>query len=251
MPRFGRPAARRPPSWPHQVGRMERTVRIAIDGPVASGKTSVGSLLATRLGYRFLDTGLMYRAVTWAAIRRGAALADAAGLARLATEVSVNLSAGGSGRSRLLVGAEDVTDHLRDPDVGRHVSAVSAVGEVREFLVSEQRRIAGDGAIVMVGRDIGTVVLEDAEMKVYLIASAESRARRRYLEDAPQSLGGLQRILDGLTHRDRFDSTRAVSPLRPADDAVIIDTEDLDLDQVVDTVAALIRQRESATSGRR
>ena len=215
-------------------------MRIAIDGPVASGKTSVGTLLAARLGYRFLDTGLMYRAVTWAAVCREVAPDDAAGVTRLAREVAVEPGADGPGPGRLLVGAEDVTDHLRDPAVGQRVSAVSTVPGVRDVLVREQRRIAGEGAIVMVGRDIGTVVLPHAEMKVYLIASVESRAGRRYLEDARN---GLDHILGELTQRDRLDSTRAISPLRPANDAAIIDTDDLDLDQVVDAIGTLVRQR--------
>ena len=215
-------------------------MRIAIDGPVASGKTSVGTLLAARLGYRFLDTGLMYRAVTWAAVCREVAPDDTAGVTRLAREVAVELGTDGPGPSRLLVGAEDVTNHLRDPVVGQRVSAISAVAGVREVLVREQRRIAGGGAIVMVGRDIGTVVLLDAELKVYLIASVESRAGRRYLED---TRNGLEHILGELTQRDRLDSTRAISPLRPASDAVTIDTDDLDLDQVVDAIITLVRQR--------
>jgi len=222
---------------------MERSLRIAIDGPVASGKTSVGSLLAARLGYRFLDTGLMYRTVTWAAFRRGVAPDDDAEVTALAREVSVEPGADGRGLTRLFAGAEDVTAHLRHPAVDRQVSAVSAVAGVREVLVREQRRIAGEGAIVMVGRDIGTVVLPDAEMKVYLIASVESRARRRCLEDAPDGADRFERILDELTRRDRLDSTRAISPLRLASDAVIIDTDELDLDQVVDVAAALARQR--------
>ena len=225
-------------------------MRIAIDGPVASGKTSVGGLLAARLGYRFLDTGLMYRAVTWAAVRRGVAPEDAA-LTLLAREVSVELGADGRGSTRLFVGTEDVTEHLRHPAVDRQVSAVSAIANVREVLVDEQRRIAGEGAIVMVGRDIGTVVLRDAEMKVYLIASVEGRARRRHLEQALDGADAFERILEELTRRDRLDSTRAVSPLCPASDAVIIDTDDLDLDQVVDAVAALTRQRLSPVPRRR
>ena len=223
-------------------------MRVAIDGPVASGKTSVGSLLAARLGYRFLDTGLMYRAVTWAAVCREVVPDDEAELTPLAREVSVKLSSEDRRPARLFVAADDVTDHLRDPAVGRHVSAVSAVAGVREILVREQRRIAAGGAIVMVGRDIGTVVLPDAEMKVYLIASVESRARRRYLEDAPDGIDGLERIRDEMRRRDRLDSTRAISPLRPATDALIIDTDDLDLDQVVDAIAALTRQEPSPGS---
>ena len=245
------PAFRGRPCCPPRPARMERSVRIAIDGPVASGKTSVGSLLAARLGYRFLDTGLMYRAVTWAAVRRGVAPEDAAETSLLAREVSVELGADGRGPTRLFVGKDDVTDHLRDAAVDRQVSAVSAVAGVREVLVWEQRRIAGEGAIVMVGRDIGTVVLPDAEMKVYLIASVESRARRRYLEHAQNRVGGFEQILDELRRRDRLDSTRSISPLRPASDAVIIDTDDLDLDQVADAVAALARPGLPQGPGRR
>ncbi len=217
-------------------------MRIAVDGPVASGKTSAGSLVAARLGYRFLDTGLMYRAVTWAAARHGMSSRDEGGLMSLAREVVVDARSGDRGGTRLLVAGRDATDHLRDPSVDGEVSAVSAVAGVREILVDAQRRVADSGGIVMVGRDIGTVVLPDAELKVYLIASASTRARRRHLEDTPEGTDGFGPLLERLKLRDRLDSTRSVSPLRPATDAEIVDTDDMDLDEVVAAVISLARR---------
>ena len=206
---------------------------IAIDGPVASGKTVVGRAVALRLGYRFLDTGAMYRAVTWAAIRRGVDLADCEALASLASSVAMRLEAD----DRLTVDGEDVTGHLRDDDVQRAVSPVSAVPGVRTALVSQQRAVAARGPIVMVGRDIGTDVLPDAPIKIFLQASAEVRARRRY--DQIREGGGsisYDRVVCDLAHRDKIDSERAVSPLRPAPDAIVIDTDHVTVEQVIERV---------------
>jgi len=160
----------------------------------------------------------------------------------LAREVVVDARSGDRGGTRLLVAGRDATDHLRDPSVDGEVSAVSAVAGVREILVDAQRRVADSGGIVMVGRDIGTVVLPDAELKVYLIASASTRARRRHLEDTPEGTDGFGPLLERLKLRDRLDSTRSVSPLRPATDAEIVDTDDMDLDEVVAAVISLARR---------
>ena len=206
---------------------------IAIDGPVASGKTVVGRTVAVRLGYRFLDTGAMYRAVTWVAIRREVELADCRALASLARSIAMRLEAG----DRLTVDGEDVTDHLRDDAVQRAVSSVSAVPGVRTALVSQQQAVAGLGPIVMVGRDIGTDVLPDARIKIFLRASAEVRARRRY--DQIREGGGstsYDRVVCDLAHRDKIDSERAVSPLRPAPDAIVIDTDRMTVEQVIERV---------------
>ena len=211
---------------------------IAIDGPVASGKTVVGKAVAGRLGYRFLDTGTMYRAVTWTAIRRGVDFADFKALASLADSVAMRLEAG----DRLTVDGEDVTDHLRDHDVERAVSSVvSAVPGVRTALVSQQRAVADRGPIVMVGRDIGTTVLPDAPVKIFLQASAEVRARRRY--DQIHEEGGsirYDRVVSDLAHRDKIDSERAVSPLRPAPDAIVIDTDDMTVEQVIERLQYIV-----------
>lgn len=214
-----------------------RSLQIAIDGPVGAGKTSVGRMLARRLGIRFLDTGLTYRAVTLAAIDRGISADDSEAVGRLAAEVRLELAPAPDGESRVLLDGKDITDRLRTPDVDRFVSAVSAMPAVRRRMVDVQRAIASSASIVMVGRDIGTVVLPDADLKVYLTASDETRARRRYDELRAQGEGAeYQAVLDALRRRDRIDSQREASPLRPADDARIVDTDSLGLEEVVSTI---------------
>lgn len=216
---------------------------IAIDGPVASGKTVVGRCLAERLGYRFLDTGIMYRAATWAAIQHGIGLEDDTDLTALVESLDISLISG-EGGDRLLVDGHDATDCLRDPNVERGVSPVSAISGVRRALVAQQRAIAGRDSIVMVGRDIGTVVLKDASVKVFLDASVEVRARRRWLEikDKGRALD-YQRVEDELIRRDKIDSERADSPLRPAEDAIIIVTDQLEINEVLDKILNIVEGR--------
>ncbi len=216
---------------------------IAIDGPVASGKTAVGLNLAREFGYRLVDTGMMYRAITWLALQKGVDLEDEASLVSLAEAVVIEL---GQPRATdgptIKVDERDITDELRLPDVDRGVSFVSRVGGVRRAMVEKQRALAREGSLIMLGRDIGSVVLTDAPLKVYLDASAEVRARRRHRELAE---AGIQRpeaeILAELRARDEMDSRRHVSPLRPAADAMIIDTDTLDLDEVLDRVREAAR----------
>ena len=218
------------------------TLRVAIDGPVASGKTVVGRALARRMAMRFMDTGTMYRAVTLAALGRGLDTVDGDALTDLARTLDVTLGFE-EGEQRIMVDGADVTDEIRSRDVEAHVSAVSAVSGVRRALVDQQRRIAGadDSGIVVAGRDIGTVVLPDAEVKAYLEASLAVRARRRHDELRRR---GERRDLSALTEdvsmRDKIDSERADSPLRPAVDAAIIDTDGLRIDQVVTKIQDLI-----------
>ena len=215
--------------------------KIAIDGPVASGKTVVGRLVAQRLGCRFLDTGIMYRAVTWVALSRGVGLEDDEALAGLATSLEMRLVPGEAG-DRLLVDGEDVTDFLREPEVDRGVSQVSAVSGVRRALVEQQRAIASEGSIVMLGRDIGTVVLPDADVKVFLKASVEVRARRRYSELQEKGLDiSYDQVASDLERRDRIDSERAASPLRPADDAIQIDTDSLSVEDIAERILAELK----------
>ncbi len=215
---------------------MSASIAIAIDGPVASGKTAVGREVARRLGCRFLDTGGTYRAVTLEALRLEVDLGHESRLSDLAEHMDIELVGGPDG-DRLFVGGVDVTDELRSPAVDRAVSKVSAVSGVRAAVVPQQRRIATQGPIVMVGRDIGTVVLRDARVKVYLDASPEVRAERRCheMEQSGQS-PKLERVLEDLLRRDKIDSERDDSPLMPADDALIIDTGSLGLEQVVASV---------------
>ena len=220
---------------------------IAVDGSAASGKSTIGRRLAAALGYRFLDTGVMYRAVTAAALEHGLDPHDGDALAALASalDIGVSLPEPGSGEpSRISVDGVDVTDHLRRPEVEENVSLVSRVPGVREALVRKQREFAGTFPIVMAGRDIGTVVLPDADLKVYLDASPEERARRRHSEFVGGGASVTEEmVLQDLRRRDQIDTERAVSPLRPADDAVIIDTDALTPDQVFDRVLGLVRGR--------
>ncbi len=212
---------------------MSGKLRIAIDGPVASGKTVVGRELASRLKYRFLDTGSMYRAVTAAALDRNIGLKDERALQELAETIEIRLVVA-NGSDRLLVDNKDVTDLLRQREIDRGVSDVSAVSGVRRAMVSQQRAVADQGPIVMVGRDIGTVVLPDAKVKVFLMASSRVRAQRRHRENAEKGLTmDLDQVAIDLKRRDRQDSERADSPLRPADDALEIDTDSLSVEEIV------------------
>ena len=211
---------------------------VAIDGPGASGKTTVGARVAGRLRFRFLDTGLTYRAATWAALRRGVDMEDDEALAVMTRSLDIRITEA----SRVLVDGVDATDGLNTSEVDRNVSRVSAVREVREALVPIQRRAAEDGPIVMVGRDIGTVVLPDARTKVYLDASPEVRSARRRA-DIVRAGGSveLEQVSDELRRRDTYDSGRKESPLMVAKDAVVIDTSEIDVDEVVEQIIRLVR----------
>lgn len=225
---------------------MERAEVIAIDGPAASGKSTVGKAVADRLGYLYFDTGAMYRAVTWLALESGVPVADEAQVTALAeaAEIDVRPAVQDDGRQySVLVDGQDVTWAIREPAVADNVSQVSAYPGVRAAMVAQQRRLASRGRMVMVGRDIGTVVLPDAPLKVYLDASAEERAQRRWLEE--QARGGMrpyEAVLAEVRRRDQIDSTRAVAPLRPASDAVIVDSTALTIEQVVEQVLLLAEQ---------
>lgn len=216
---------------------------VAIDGPVASGKTSVGIRVAACLDYAFLDTGLMYRAATWKAVHFRVDIGDESELTKMTESMTITLSSGKEG-DRLIVDDADVTDHLRTTVVDRNVSAVSTVRGVRRALVPQQRRIAEHGPIVMVGRDIGTVVLTDARTKVYLDASVRTRATRRHSEMLASGTSvGLEQVIADTLRRDRIDSERAESPLRAAADAVVLDTDGLSLEEVVEHIVKLVERR--------
>lgn len=214
---------------------------VAIDGPVASGKTTVGTCVATRLGYAFLDTGIMYRAATWQAIQSGISAAGETDLTLMAESMHIVLQQS-NGPDRLLVDGSDITDHLRDTEVDRNVSAVSAVAGVRQALIPHQRKVAKAGPIVMVGRDIGTVVLPDARIKVYLDASVDVRARRRHTELLASGVTHeLGQVMADTVRRDRIDSERGA--LSVAKDAVVVHTDNLDLEGVVQHIVNLVEQR--------
>jgi len=218
---------------------------IAIDGPAASGKSTLGRRLADALAYLFFDTGVMYRAVTWGALQRGIPIDDEAAVTRLAETVQIDVRPPSQNDGRacdVLLDGADVTWETRRPEVDANVSPVSAYRGVRQALASQQRRIGLRGRVVMVGRDIGTVVLPEADLKIYLDASAEERARRRYKEILGRGeQADYEQILEGVRRRDEIDSTRAVSPLRAAEDAVILDSDKLDADQVFFKAEALCR----------
>ena len=200
----------------------------------------MGTQVARRLGYRFIDTGMMYRALTCAALDREVALDDEAALGRLATSVALTVEPGPADSpeaSRVFLDGADLTSRLRTTEVGMAVSLVSRVSAVRTAMVAIQRHLAEEGHVVVVGRDIGTVVLPDAPLKVYLDASPTERARRRHeeLRAAGRDVT-LRQVRDELAHRDAIDSRRDASPLRPADDAVVIDTDGLSLEEVVERI---------------
>jgi cytidylate kinase len=218
---------------------------VALDGPGSSGKSSVGAAAARRVGYRFCDTGLLYRAITWLALHRGVPATDPGGLRALAVEVE--LAADGAGRlARVLVDKVDRTADVHTPPVDAAVSAISAVPELRAALLDRQRSIAAPGGIVMAGRDIGTVVLPHADLKLYLDATVEERARRRTHERGIDP-GGPEAaaILAALRRRDELDATRAVAPLRPAADARIIATDGNRVEDTIDAVVGAILDAEA------
>ncbi len=219
--------------------------RIAIDGPVACGKSAVGMLVARRLGYRFLDTGMMYRAFTWYVLEMGIDPEDEDRVSKLAGEVHLQVTVaqpGAEETSRVAVNGRDAGDFLVLPDVESAVSLVSRLPAVRETMVRLQREIADGGEIVVAGRDIGTVVMPDADLKIYLDASRLERARRRYKQARARGQSiTLKNVVDELERRDGIDSSREASPLRAADDAVILPTDGLNPDQVVERILALAR----------
>jgi CMP/dCMP kinase len=218
-----------------------RSLIVALDGPGSSGKSSVGAAAALELGYRFVDTGLLYRALTWLSMARGVTPDDAAGLAALVPEIQ--LAPDEYGRlDRVVVGGRDVTDELRTAVVDEHVSEVARTPEVRAAFLPVQRSLAAEGGIIVAGRDIGTVILPHADLKIFLDASVEERARRRSEERELEPEGPAARgILDQLRRRDEIDRNRSVAPLRPADDAVHIRTDGNSFEQTVAAVVATIR----------
>ena len=222
---------------------MKHPACIAIDGPVAAGKSVVGRLVAQRLGYRFLDTGLMYRAVTWLALQESVDAEDAPALGRLAEGMSLDWDEAaddGAQPRRTRRSAPTGAADLHSPAVDAHVSRVSQHATVRRILLARQRDWAAGGNAVVVGRDIGTVVLPEAPLKIYLVASAAERARRRWLErrgtDAAVDPAAMQADIEA---RDAFDSRRELAPLRPAADAVTVDTDGMSVEAVAERILAL------------
>ncbi len=204
----------------------------------------MGKLLAERLGYLYFDTGVMYRAVTWIALQRGIPIDDERAVTRLAEELRIDVTRPTVADGRqytVLVDSQDITWEIRRPEVDADVSPVSAYPGVRAALTTQQRRIGLAGQVVMVGRDIGTVVMPDADLKVYLDAAVEERARRRYREMiARGEQADYEAVLRGMQRRDVIDSTRATAPLRPAADAIVLDTTCMGIDEVVRAIEDLL-----------
>lgn len=217
---------------------------IAIDGPAASGKSTVAKRLADATGYLFFDTGVMYRAITWVALQRNIDVGDQDHIALLAetTRIDVLPPSIDDGRdSDILADGEDITWEIRRPEVDANVSVVAAYPGVRGALTGQQRRIGKQGPVVMVGRDIGTVVLPDADLKVYLDASVEERACRRYNESRNRGESvSYDAVLENMKMRDKIDSTRDVAPLRAAEDAVVIDSDGMSIEAVVEKTKTFI-----------
>ena len=219
--------------------KTQKCIVVAIDGPAGAGKSTIAKGLAARLGFTYIDTGAMYRAVGWKALHEGLDLDEEAAVADLARRATIQIENG-----VVSIDGVDVTRAIRTPEIDRAATRVARLPHVRQVLVAQQRAFAAAGGVVMEGRDIGTVVCRDADVKIYLDASAEERARRRTNDPAHTGAGTSQAaVAEAIAARDRSDQTRPVSPLSIADDAIVIDTTTMSADQVVEQVLAIVKGR--------
>ena len=218
-----------------------KSIAVAIDGPSGAGKSTIARAAAERLGFVYVDTGAMYRTIGLAVCRAGVQLGDTAGIVPVLPGIEVSLNYQ-DGIQHVWLNGEDVSDQIRTPEMSKYASFVSAVPEVRAFLLVTQRNMAKKYSVIMDGRDIGTVILPEAEVKIFLTASPQARAKRRYLELQQKGEAvTLDEVLADMIQRDKDDTTRAEAPLRQAEDAVLIDTSELTLEQSMDAVEAVIR----------
>lgn len=222
---------------------MMKKLTVAIDGPAGAGKSSAARLAAGNVHYLYIDTGAMYRAITWAILQHHVDIQDEAAVSAFIQPLSVRLEPLAD-TCRVYVNDAEITEEIRTQTISSHVSSVAALAVVRQKLVQLQRDMAKQGGVILDGRDIGTVVLPDADIKIFLTASVHSRAKRRYLEmQAKGSMETLEEIENSIAHRDYLDSHRAVSPLKQADDAMLLDNSELNLKETADVITKLIRQK--------
>ena len=222
---------------------MTKGIQVAIDGPASAGKSTVAKLVAKRFNYVYCDTGAMYRVVTLAALRKGLSMDDTDQIVRLAQQIKISFQPGDP-EQRVFLDGDEVTQDIRQGQIDNNVSAVAAIPAVRTEMTRQQREIAQNGGIVMDGRDIGTTVLPNAPVKIFMVATAYERARRRYVESKAKGIAtaSLEELQKEIELRDKKDSTRAVSPLTQAPDATRLDTTNLTIDQVVDEISKIIKK---------
>lgn len=219
-----------------------KKIVVAIDGPAGAGKSTIAKLAAEKLGYAYIDTGAMYRSVAWKFLQTGAAF-DEGFISRLACTMVIDFKPEAR-VNRVFVDGTEVTDAIRTPEVTAIVSRVAAIGTVREAMVEQQRRMGIVGGVLMDGRDIGTVVFPNAQLKIFLTASVEERARRRYKEMLQKGQQvELAQLAADIAARDKADSERAIGPLRQAEDAILLDTSDMGISQVTEKILQLVQER--------
>ena len=220
------------------------SIAIAIDGPAGAGKSSLSKEVAKELSFIYVDTGALYRTIGLAASRKGISMDDKDGIVSLLDEIEVKLAFNDEGTQIVLLNGEDVSGYIRTPQASMYASAVSAIPEVRAFLLDLQRNMAKNDNVIMDGRDIGTVVLPDAKIKIFLTASAEKRAMRRYKENIEKGIDvSYEDVLKDVNERDYNDSHRAIAPLKPAEDSITVDTSDYDFEGSKNLLLKVIRER--------
>jgi len=230
--------------WTKSFSQFNRKITIAIDGPAAAGKSTTARLLAKKLDYLYIDTGAMYRALTWKALRDKIDIKNKKALSELAKKTQIELKSGPNLENKVYLDNQDVTSFLRSPEVNRHVSSVSAVKEVREVLVAQQRQIGKKGGIVAEGRDMTTVVFPEADLKIFLKASLEERTRRRWIEEKEKGLSfNKKEIATGLTNRDKIDSQRKISPLKISQGVIVIDNTYLNISQTINKIVDVLKNK--------